>query len=134
MKIVVDSNILFTYFWKSSITRELFVNQDLQLYSPEFSLKELDKHSERVIKDAKISKEQFNAIKEELMTLIEFISLEQYSAFLKDAFNIPPDKEDLDFVALALKLNCSIWSNDNKLKEQKHVKIITTEEIIELFD
>ncbi|MEK6928390.1 MAG: hypothetical protein AABW65_00335 [Nanoarchaeota archaeon] len=34
--------------------------------------------------------------------------------------------------ALALKLDCAIWSNDKKLNEQDKVKIYSTEDLIEL--
>lgn len=35
-----------------------------------------------------------------------------------------------DFFALALKLNCPIWSNENLHKKQSKVKIYSTSELI----
>lgn len=43
-----------------------------------------------------------------------------------------PDKDDVDFVALALKLNLPLWSNDSRLKEQSLVKVLSTRELVEI--
>jgi len=40
-----------------------------------------------------------------------------------------PDPDDMAYFALALKLNCAIWSNDKKLKEQDKVKVYNTHEL-----
>ena len=44
---------------------------------------------------------------------------------------ISPDADDTAYIALALHLNCPIWSNDKKLKKQDKVKVITTKELLE---
>jgi predicted nucleic acid-binding protein len=41
------------------------------------------------------------------------------------------DEKDTHYVALALKLNCPIWSNDTDLKKQNKVKIYNTKELLE---
>ena len=33
------------------------------------------------------------------------------------------------YFALALKLNCAIWSNDKKLKEQNKIQVCSTHEL-----
>jgi len=38
--------------------------------------------------------------------------------------------DDIEYLALALKLNCPIWSEDKRLKKQTLVKIINTTELI----
>jgi len=50
---------------------------------------------------------------------------------LKEAKSISPDPDDSDFFALALKLNCPIWSEEKKLKKQLEVKVVNTSELIE---
>ncbi|MBT5021736.1 hypothetical protein HOK51_08530 [Candidatus Woesearchaeota archaeon] len=45
---------------------------------------------------------------------------------------ICPDENDVDYFALALKLNCAIWSNDKKLKNQNSIIVYSTEELINL--
>lgn len=134
MKLVVDSNVLFTFFWKNATATDLFVFQDLELYTPQFTLGEIDKYSMEIMKKARISQKEFLDIKKELQLLIVFVPLQKYSSSLEKAITISPDPDDVDFFALALEMNSPIWSNDKKLKEQNTIKIMTTKEIIELFD
>ena len=134
MKFVVDSNVLFTFFWKNSAAKELFLNQDLELFAPEFALQEIDKYHDEIMRKAKLSPNEFNKQKHELSIYIEFIPLKEYSSFFRHASEITPDKDDVDFVALSLKLVCPIWSNDLVLKNQKQFKVLTTKEVIEMFD
>ena len=54
--------------------------------------------------------------------------------FIDGAERISPDPKDTSYFALALKLNCPIWSNDKKLKEQNKIKIYSTEEIVKFFE
>jgi len=134
MKLVVDSNVLFTFFWKNSVARELFLCQDIELFSPEFALHEIDKYHDEIMRKAKLSPHEFNKQKHELSVYIEFIPVKEYSSFFKQSSEITPDKDDVDFIALSLKLACPIWSNDHVLKNQKHFKVLTTKEVIGMFD
>ena len=64
---------------------------------------------------------------------ITTIPLEEIRPFLKIAINISPDIKDVPYLALALKLNIPIWSNDKELKEkQKHVRVYSTPELLNL--
>ena len=49
---------------------------------------------------------------------------------MKEAEKITPDKKDVLYFALALKLRCGIWSNDKKLKTQNKIKIYSTEDLL----
>ncbi len=141
MKVVVDSNVLFTSFWKDAVFNKISLRLDLALYSPEFALEEINKYTYEIIKKAKITKEEFKKIKEELVLRVVFIPIKEYVAYLKQAQQAISDlpKEaitsllnDLDFLALSLKLECPLWSNDSLLKKQKKIEVITTKEIISL--
>lgn len=132
MKFVVDTNILFSFFWKSSITRKLLLTSNFELISPRTALEELKKYSKEIINKTKISKKEFNSELTNLRKIINFINKLEYSSFLREAGKISPDKDDADFLALCLKFNCFLWSNDYILKNQDKVKILSTEEIIEV--
>jgi len=140
MKLVVDTNILITFFWKYSFFRIFSVNQELELISPEYALEEINKHSQEILKKTNLSKKEFNDLKKELAIMITFIPLHEYSShfrkvqFLTKDLSEKDKKEildDIDFLALGLKQNCPIWTNDKIFKKQSAVKIFTTEEIIE---
>jgi len=68
-----------------------------------------------------------------LRKYVTFINYESYSDFLDIAIRITPDPKDVDFVALALKLNAILWSNDRELKKIPVLEVLNTREIIEMF-
>ena len=51
---------------------------------------------------------------------------------IEKAARISPDKDDNDFLALAMKLKCPLWTRDQKLRKQHSVKITDTSDIIAL--
>ena len=133
MKLVVDTNVLFSFFKKDSTTRNIITSYEIfQLYTPEFCLKELEKLKNVICKKARISEKEFKEIFEILKVFVMPVPLEKYKKFLNKAKTISPDPDDIDIFALAIKLNCAIWSNDSRLKKQKKIKVFSTEEIVEL--
>jgi len=139
MLLAVDSNVLFTFFWNTSVFRKLSLRQDLLLVSPEFALEEIDNNSSELAKKAGVSKEEFGNLLKELKSLVRFVPIEEYSPFLKDADSLAKSLlgeekaeflKDVDFIALALKLKCPLWSNDRLLKKQSKVEVFSTKEVI----
>ena len=68
-----------------------------------------------------------------LRKYVTFIDYESYAEFVDLAIKVTPDPKDVDFVALALKLNAILWSNDRALKSIPVLKVLNTKELIELF-
>ena len=143
MRIVVDSNILFTFFWKKSVFRIVSIKQDLDLVAPEFALEETNKHKAEIMKKTKITEREFKDLRKELAIMVEFIPLEEYASCFKQAAaitkEIPEEQhdeflDDIDFVASALKEKCPLWTHDTLLKKQSSIKIFDTKEIIKLLD
>ncbi|MBI2499479.1 hypothetical protein HYV88_04525 [Candidatus Woesearchaeota archaeon] len=54
MLLVVDVNILFSFFKKYSGTRKLLINPKLKLYTSEYALEEIQEHLDELISKAKI--------------------------------------------------------------------------------
>ncbi|MEK6908970.1 MAG: PIN domain-containing protein [Nanoarchaeota archaeon] len=131
MKIVVDTNVLFSFFWKESITRKLIINLGNLLLSPKKAKEELNKYSREIIQKAKINQKEFDNLLVELESYINFIELKDYNDSIENVKNSILDKEDYDFLALAYKNNYILWSNDLFLKRQELVKGITTKELLE---
>ncbi len=129
MRLVVDTNILFTLFWKGSFLQKVMVSQELELYSPEYALEEIKRYEKEIMQKTRLEKKEFNEIRKGLPILTEFVPLKEYSKFFKELKEVP-DKDDIDFLALALKLKCPVWSNDKALEKQSLVKILTTKEIL----
>lgn len=132
MRLVVDTNVLISFFNERSKARELSLLPDLELYSPSFGLDEIEEHKSEILKRFSLTEAQFTLIKKLLGTVVKFVGKEEYSEFLSGAMKLSPDPDDADFFALALKLNCLIWSEDTDLKKQSQVKVYSTKELIEL--
>lgn len=129
MKLVVDTNVLFSFFWKNSILNKILLDQDLLLFAPEFALEEIKKYEGLIIKKTNLTKKEFDFLREELAIAIEFVPIEEYQDCLKEAIKISPDINDIDFFALSIKLKISLWSNDKLLKNQKKLRVLNTKEV-----
>ena len=132
MKLVIDTDILYSYFWKGSLTRSLIMGEDFELFAPELALKEIKNYKSNIIKKIKLNEREFETLLFDIAISVKFIPIEKYKNFLKKALKISPDPDDLDFFALALKLKFPLWSNDLLLKKQDKIRIPTTKEILGL--
>ncbi|RLG24822.1 hypothetical protein DRN85_07025 [Methanosarcinales archaeon] len=43
-----------------------------------------------------------------------------------------PDPDDIDLLALALKLNCPIWSQEKTFKSQSRIKVFSTSDLLSI--
>ncbi len=132
MRIVVDTNVLFSFFWQASLTRKLLITSNFELISPTIALEEIKKYSSEICKKLKINKEEFKNQLKKLREVVRFVEKKEYYQFLKEAESFSPDKTDAEFFALCLKNGCFLWSNDSILKQQNKIKVLSTEEIIEI--
>ncbi len=134
MLLTTDANILFALFNPRSFTRRFIIlNRDvLELYSPKFAIEEIEKYKQVILEKFNLTEENFEIILSFIRSIIYFVDLEFYKERLIEAKRISPDIKDVEYFALALKLNCPIWSNDKVLKNQKTVKVLSTNELIEI--
>jgi len=132
MRLVVDANVLFSFFKRGSLTRKLITSPELLLFAPTFSLRELDKHKEEVIARAKISPDVYESSKEVLRGFVEFSPLEEYEEKLTLAKEISPDPKDIRYFALALWLGIPLWTNEKRLKGQDKVLVFSTSDFLKM--
>lgn len=132
VNLIIDANILFSALIRNGFTTDILLNTELDIYAPEFILEELNKYKGIIIKKSGVGKIKVEKILNIILNQIKIISKEEFLHLFKEAYRISPDKKDAHYFALALKLNCPIWSNDKKLKDQKEIEVYSTEEIIEL--
>ena len=133
MDLVVDANILFAALIKENITSDLLFKNDLHLYTSEFIFEEFGKYKELIKNKTGRTDEEFEEFFNSLQRRITIIPSEEIELFLKKAKEISPDIKDVPYVAVALKLNIAIWSNDRKLKEKQNVvRVYSTEELMDM--
>ncbi len=131
MELVVDTNILYTYFWGNSFARKFLLRMSLELYAPEFALVEINAHVPYILKKTGISEEEFKKLRKDLAIAVEFIPLDEYKEFLKSALDFSPDSKDIDFLSLAMKLKLPLWSNETLLKKQNKVEVFSTSDLLD---
>lgn len=85
MRLVVDTNILFSFFNHKSTARELSTRYDLLLYSPTFALTEIEKYKEVIMKRFSLTHMQYSVIIKLLQTVINFVEDEEYETFFSKA-------------------------------------------------
>ncbi len=134
MILAIDANILFAIFSQKSFTRRFIIlNRDiLELYSPKFAIEEIEKYKQEIIEKFRLTEESFEVILSFMRNIIYFVDFDFYKEYIIEAKKISPDIKDVEYFALALKLKCPIWSNDKVLKNQTKVKILSTNELIEI--
>ena len=65
-----------------------------------------------------------------LRNTIIIVPEEDFLSFREQAEEICPDPKDIVYFALALYLNCAIWSNEKKLQEQDTIFVYATHTLI----
>ena len=132
MDLVVDANVLFSALIKEGFSYALLFSGKLHLFTPELVFTELEKHKEELINKTERTFEEFFRLVETLKRRIVIVPLEELVPYVEEAEKLTPDPDDMAYFALALKLNCAIWSNDKKLKDQNKIEVYNTHELNKL--
>jgi|SRR3989344_6956085 len=135
MKFAVDTNIFLSFFRPNPVN-ELISKSTLLglfLYTSDKNIEELKRKKQDVLKYAKINSEQFDPLLSNLLGFIRLIPIESCKEFKSEAKKLAPHDKDIPIFALALKLNCPIWSNEPDFKKQYSIKVLSTRDMIELF-
>lgn len=132
MKLVIDNNIFFSLMNPKSTNSYIFSSLKVEFLAPKFIKSEFDKYRLICLLKSKLSEHEFEIRQAEIEEDVELIKLSEYKDFIKKSLNTLPDKDDVDFLALALRLNCSIWSNDSHFEKQSLVKVFKTKDLVKL--
>lgn len=135
MKLAVDTNILVSFFRQNPV-RDFFINSNslnLSLFTSEYTIEELKKNKQGILRYSELNSEGFNKRLSELLSLIRLIPDNDCKNFESEAKQLAPHDKDIHVFALALKLNGAIWSNELAFKQQSKVKVLSTRDMIELF-
>ena len=132
MKVVIDANIIIAMLVKPGKPIDLFFNIKLEIFAPELLFEELKNNKEEIIRKTKLSEKEFEWLYSVLKNNITIIPEKEFLDYREKAEKICPDPKDIVYFALALYLNCAVWSNEKKLKNQKEVKVYQTHELMRL--
>ena len=114
----------------NSIASYLFSLLKTEFLAPEFIKSEFNEHEMECLFKSKLSEHEFRIRQKEVEESIEFVKVSEYEKFIEKAVTLLSDRDDVDFLAVALSKNAAIWSNDLHLKKQSLVEVYTTNELI----
>ncbi|MCE4605908.1 MAG: PIN domain-containing protein [Desulfurococcales archaeon] len=114
---IVDSNIIFSIVVagrRARVYRIISEHRDLELFAPEEVLIEFREHTMKLEKSARV--EFWNKVLL-AFSLIRIIPREVYKEALREAYSIARtfDAKDTPFIALSLKLELPLWTEDRGL-------------------
>ncbi len=138
----MDTNIVFSSLLnvESQIHNILFYSNGIfDFYTPELMVGELERYSNKISLLSKMDSSRLAEAKHRLFRCINLIS-ENLVAELnrQEALHLTKDidEDDTPFVALAMQLQCPLWTGDKKLvervKEKGFLSIVTTKYLAEL--
>lgn len=140
MKIVVDTNIIFSVLLNSSgIIGDVLFNSDkhFDFYSCNYMRYEIQKHWERLKKISKLSEEQLQLSYTQVLAKIRFINEEIIPVNIwlaSEKLTKGIDIDDTDFVALTKFLKAGLWTGDKVLykglKKLHFKKLFNTAELM----
>ena len=135
MKLVLDTNILFSFFRENPVRQAILKSElhSLELFSPEYTIEELRNNISKLSKYSGLNPEEIFFVLRKLARHVSFISEKEYKKFESQAKQLIHDK-DIPIFALALKLNCAIWSNEPRFKKQSPVEIFNTRDLRKLLN
>ena len=120
MKVVVDSNIIFSALLKSPnrYCDTICLSGD-EFYTPKFMFVEIFKYKERIVRQSKMPEEEVLEMLYRLILNLRFFDETLISTrnFLR-AFQLvkDTDRNDLIFVALTFEIGGKLWTSDLELK------------------
>lgn len=133
MRIVLDSNILFSALIKDSTTRRLILDYDDFFLFPSYIFEEMEEHKEELMQKSKMSKEDFDKLLEMLLKKVLIVPEEVLKTHKDESIEIVKDIDLDDAVFIACSLanpESVIWSDDKKLKRQSKIKILNSMEMM----
>ncbi len=88
MKIVIDSNILFSALIKNSTTRNLILESNRLFLFPSYIFIEMEKHKDELFTKSKMNKNEFNKLLQLLLNKIVIVPAEVLKQYKEKAFNM----------------------------------------------
>jgi predicted nucleic acid-binding protein len=128
---VVDTTILVSWLLDpNKLTGKIVKSLELELHTPYQSVSELWKHRDDWSK--RRPGLDLSAFADSIGRYVGVETVEKGSGEMNEARSAMGriDPDDVEFVALAIKIDAPIWSHDKHFLEQKRVAVVTSQDIL----
>lgn len=133
MQLVVDVNPVFSALVTKGNSSKVFeLNRKLKRFEfvmPEFLFLEIGRRMDRLLSKSGLTKEEISEAFSIIKQNITPVPFSDFSDKLPEAMKL--NFKDSQYLALALKLDCPIFSGDKDLKKQGKVKVFSPRELLE---
>ena len=133
MNVVIDTNVVMSALISDSATRELMRDMNDTLVAPIRLEDEIDAHRDPIEAKSGLDEsavdESFDRLFEHV-TLVPDADLEPYREPAFDALG-DVDQDDVIFLATALAVDGTIWSDDGDFEKQTLVPVVTASDLTE---
>ena len=139
LRFVIDTNILIGALVKdNSFKGRLIKNRNFRFFFPDYGLFEIEKFREYICqkRERSSSCSPYEYAIKFLLESVTIVPRQLYTDQIPSAYAqmAEIDPKDTPFLALALHLECSLWSDDIHLKRQSLVRCYSTSEIADLVE
>ncbi len=137
MRIIIDSNIIFSSLIKDSTTRKLILSYDELFLLPIHVFIEIEKYKEEILRKSKMDIQEFENLLQLIMQKMNVVPIEIFKQYARESQELIGEhsQEDIIFIACALAFKGStLWSDDKKLKRQNKVTVLNTSEIMKILE
>ncbi|OGY43514.1 MAG: hypothetical protein A2729_01425 [Candidatus Buchananbacteria bacterium RIFCSPHIGHO2_01_FULL_39_14] len=127
LTIIVDANPIISALL-GGFSRQILFNHNFNFITTYYTLNEVRKYIPYIAKKADVSEEY-------ILSALELIPLKvyqntEYSSFLPKAKVLITDQKDVDILALALKFEYPLWSNDLHFENIPNIKLMKTKDFV----
>jgi len=133
MLVVIDANELFSLLIKGSkSSKEIFLSKSIELIAPELIFEEFTNNKEEILSKTHRTEAEFSELMSVFKERVKLVSEQEFSLFIPEACELLSGHEkDKEYLALSLKFNCPIWSEEKLLKKQIKVPVFNTKELFD---
>jgi predicted nucleic acid-binding protein len=132
MQLVADTNVLVAALLRKGDTRKLLFSKKFEIFSPDRVITEILDHKQEFMQKGSMLEQEFQQALELELENVTVTPIEEYGQLKQKALVLCPKghEKDWPFIALALKLDCPLWSNDSALKRQTGVQAFSTTDLL----
>jgi len=133
MKVIIDTNKIISSLIKEGISRKILFNKNFEFFTPDYSISEIQEHKLEIVKKTHLNDDEFEILLSLIFERISIISEDEYKPFFGKSKKLISDPDDVSFIAASLAMKADgIWSDDHHFLEQNELKILRTEDMVDL--
>lgn len=136
MTLVVDTNVLLSALIADSTTRTLLRTVDDRLVAPGKLKTELENYDDLLQEKSGLTDSELEILKTRLFGHVDFVPDTELDEYREEAVTslAETDPDDVVFLAAALAVDGTIWSDDKDFREQDLVPVVTTGDVVDRID